>query len=124
MSSKLGRITLVHNPKYKRSGPKSYVYLLNKYKFKPTTTGPYFMGTKITQQGKFGFKKLFGGKTRVKQNVLQKKDASGQTGDVSADDQQNDAEYLCPVTIGTPGKTFNLDFDTGSADLWVSVDVG
>ncbi|KAJ5489100.1 Penicillopepsin-2 [Penicillium diatomitis] len=29
----------------------------------------------------------------------------------------NDEEYLTPVTVG--GSTLNLDFDTGSADLWV-----
>ena len=53
--------------------------------------------------------------------VLQKKAAgSDQPGDVPAEDSQNDSEYLCPVTIGTPGKTFTLDFDTGSADLWVN----
>ena len=28
-----------------------------------------------------------------------------------------DSEYLCPVSIG--GQTLNLDFDTGSADLYV-----
>ena len=55
------------------------------------------------------------------QKILQKKSpTSNQTGDVPAEDSQNDSEYLCPVTIGTPGKTFTLDFDTGSADLWVS----
>lgn len=31
--------------------------------------------------------------------------------------EQYDQSYLCPVTIG--GQTLNLDFDTGSADLWV-----
>ena len=120
MASKLQRIKLVPNPKYKRSGPKSYVYLLRKYNFKPTMDGPYFMSGKVHQQGKHGLDRLVGGKARV-QLALQKKDlASGQVGDVPAEDQQNDSEYLCSVTIGTPGQKFNLDFDTGSADLWVS----
>lgn len=38
-------------------------------------------------------------------------------GSVTATPEQYDTEYLCPVTIG--GQTLNLDFDTGSADLWV-----
>jgi len=39
--------------------------------------------------------------------------------EVPANDVQNDLEYVVPVTIGTPGVTLNLDFDTGSSDLWV-----
>ncbi|GJJ09855.1 hypothetical protein Clacol_004079 [Clathrus columnatus] len=39
--------------------------------------------------------------------------------EVPAEDVQNDLEYVVPVTIGTPGVTLNLDFDTGSSDLWV-----
>jgi len=39
--------------------------------------------------------------------------------DVPAEDVQNDSEYVVPVTIGSPGVTLNLDFDTGSSDLWV-----
>jgi len=42
---------------------------------------------------------------------------SGQ--EVPANSIQNDMEYVVPVKIGTPGKTLNLDFDTGSSDLWI-----
>jgi len=28
-------------------------------------------------------------------------------------------EYLVPVQVGTPAQTLNLDFDSGSADLWL-----
>jgi hypothetical protein len=34
-------------------------------------------------------------------------------------DHGGDREFLTPVSIGTPGKIFNLDLDTGSADMWV-----
>ncbi|KAL8909067.1 MAG: hypothetical protein Q9207_000401 [Kuettlingeria erythrocarpa] len=119
MASNLTRIKRFPNPNYKRSGPKSYVYLLNKYKFSPTKPGPYVLGGKVQQKGKYGIKSLVGGKAHV-QRILQKKSTKdAQPGDVPADDQQNDSMYLCPVTIGTPGQTFNLDFDTGSADLWL-----
>ncbi|KAL8775619.1 MAG: hypothetical protein Q9209_000115 [Squamulea sp. 1 TL-2023] len=38
-------------------------------------------------------------------------------GTVSANPTQYDSEYVSPVTIG--GQILNLDFDTGSSDLWV-----
>lgn len=43
--------------------------------------------------------------------------AAQQTGTVAAVPEANDESYLCPVTVG--GTVMNLDFDTGSADLWV-----
>lgn len=120
MAAQLQRVYLIHNKKYERSGPKSYVSLLHKYKFTPTQEGPYIVGNKAVHQGKYGDAKTVGGKTTM-QKVLQKTVVgSDQTGEVPAQDSQNDSEYLCPVTIGTPGQTFTLDFDTGSADLWVS----
>lgn len=42
---------------------------------------------------------------------------SNQTGIVTATPEPMDIEYLSPVMIG--GQTVNLDFDSGSSDLWV-----
>ncbi|KAI9655240.1 MAG: hypothetical protein M1831_004950 [Alyxoria varia] len=114
------RIPVLRNKKYKKSGIKSYAYALNKYGIGPTKQGPFFVGGKAESQGKFkSMTARIGGKTQVKQHVLMKRDAKGQSGEVGAQDIQHDLEYICPVKIGTPEKTLMLNFDTGSADLWV-----
>ena len=34
-------------------------------------------------------------------------------------DYLDDLEWAGPISIGTPGKKFLIDFDTGSSDLWM-----
>lgn len=119
-SPTMPRINLIANPHYQKSGTKSYLYAMRKYHFTPTKEGPYFLGTRMVQSGRQYTNKPVGGRARLQQ-VLQKKDAtSDQVGQVSANDVQNDSMYLAQVAIGTPAQTLSLDFDTGSADLWVS----
>jgi hypothetical protein len=43
--------------------------------------------------------------------------STANTGLVTATPEQGDVEYLSPISIG--GQTMNMDFDSGSSDLWV-----
>ncbi|KAJ5169692.1 uncharacterized protein N7500_002475 [Penicillium coprophilum] len=113
------KINLIANPHYQKSGTKSYLHAMRKYRFNPTKGGPYFLGTTMVQTGRQFTNKPVGGRARLQQ-VLQKKSAvSDEVGQVDAHDVQNDSMYLAEVSIGTPEQKLKLDFDTGSADLWV-----
>ncbi|PYH88480.1 acid protease [Aspergillus ellipticus CBS 707.79] len=113
------KIKLIPNLSYKRSGPKSYVHLMRKYRFTPTKPGPYFLGSKVQQTGRPYTDKPVGGRAHVHSLLQKKSTASGEVGEVPAEDVQNDSMYLATVGIGTPAQNLKLDFDTGSADLWV-----
>ncbi|KAI0906979.1 aspartic peptidase domain-containing protein [Ustulina deusta] len=56
-------------------------------------------------------------KTVAKYNAAKK--AKRDSGSAVTTPEQYDIQYLTPVDIGTPAQTLNLDFDSGSSDLWV-----
>lgn len=117
----LSKIRARPNKNYKRHGTKSYVYLLNRFGFEPTKPGPYFRSHTLQQRGLAHSHVAIGGRAGVVSRLAKKAGSDGKEhGEVTAEDQQNDSEYLCEVSIGTPAQTVLLDFDTGSSDLWVS----
>ena len=56
-------------------------------------------------------------KTVAKYNTAKK--AKRDSGSAKTTPEEYDIQYLTPVEIGTPAQTLNLDFDSGSSDLWV-----
>ncbi|KAF8318941.1 aspartic peptidase domain-containing protein [Cantharellus anzutake] len=125
-------LTLKKNPAWKPHGPKDYARSARKWGIQSTEQTAFYVHentllrrtavpTSTEQDGapsearsakrRSIFASIFRGSK-------DKKSAAG-TAKVPTEDVQNDLEYVVPVTIGTPGVTVNLDFDTGSADLWV-----
>ncbi|KAE8379675.1 aspartic peptidase domain-containing protein [Aspergillus bertholletiae] len=112
------KIFLVQNANYRKSGIKSYVHLIRKYRLHPTKNGPYSIGRAIHQTGRPYTNKPIGGRARLV-DVMRKQTSDDNFQPVEIDDIQNDAVFSMPVSIGTPVQTLNLVLDTASADFWV-----
>ncbi|KAH9889722.1 acid protease [Xylariomycetidae sp. FL2044] len=103
------KVERVRNPKFTaRNGPKALLKTLRKYRM-PI---PGSLSAAADKQAEW-----------ITKRQLQKRAdnataaANGTTGLVTNTPEANDVEYLSPVKIG--GQTVNLDFDSGSSDLWV-----
>ncbi|KAJ7057706.1 acid protease [Mycena amicta] len=83
------------------------------------TKRPSFFSAYARAANRYGFQATKFAPFKKHENKVVHVKASGESGDVPAESVQNGAEYVVPVKIGTPGVTLNLDFDTGSSDLWV-----
>ncbi|KAJ5086810.1 hypothetical protein NUU61_008117 [Penicillium alfredii] len=118
-SPRATKVPITPNPQYQRSGTKSYVHTMRKYRFRPTKPGPYFLGEGTRETGRPCAAKAIGGHAYMRQVVHKRNADNNRVGEVDAEDVQNDSMYLAQVGIGTPAQTLRLDFDTGSADLWL-----
>lgn len=48
-----------------------------------------------------------------------KRAGSGASGSATTTPEDLDVAYITDISVGTPGQTLPMDFDTGSSDLWV-----
>ncbi|KAK4646351.1 hypothetical protein QC761_209680 [Podospora bellae-mahoneyi] len=118
----LHKVKAIPNSKFQRHGTKAYASAINRYGLQPTKPGPLTSGKIRDPSTNWTSGKFAVGAIRDMWTSLVEKTGDNKPGEVGAQDQQGDMEYLCEVLIGTPPQKVLLDFDTGSADLWVRPD--
>lgn len=94
-------VTQVRNPKFTKDGTRALIKAYRKYG--------------ITLPASLASFKPQDKKTRQRRAAA----SANETGSAVTLPVEGDAEWLTPVQIGSPPKTFQMDFDTGSSDLWV-----
>lgn len=109
------------NPNFKgRNGPKQLLKSLRKYRMKvpPALLDAIHSQGSATTSASASDKVVTDIEAKIKGDAAKATNGTGTgTGMVTATPEQGDVEYLAPVTIG--GQTMNMDFDSGSSDLWV-----
>ncbi|OTB03878.1 hypothetical protein M426DRAFT_12171 [Hypoxylon sp. CI-4A] len=118
------KVERVANPKFTgRNGPRALLKALRKYRMPVpagvagAASGSNEMISKRDPRRKGKGNKKGGNAGAATPAAAATGSAANGTGLVTNTPEANDVEYLSPVTIG--GQTINLDFDSGSSDLWV-----
>jgi hypothetical protein len=116
----MAKIPFIRSRNYKRNGTKSYVYLLNKFRFEPTRPGPYVLENRFNQRGLAGFGAPVGGRLHINKVLVKKPvSGSGENLELTELDHQTESMYLVEVGIGSPPQRFVMEFDSASSDTWV-----